>query len=274
MDSYENQFRDERPPRPVARQICDVCQHERSIPSHWQRKICASCRDGDPVLKRCSRCKLHKRHPAKGWTAYYCPDCSRESSRLYRERLKAEGKTTLKIAVCIKCGTKSELPEGHTCRPCRNAYQRQWRKAHPPKKPEYKRAGHEDSRKCSKCKQWEIFSESAGWRGGVCGRWAQRYRVKAHANRKAQIEGWRATGAMIECSTCHGVQSYGVGWSLKVCPACVSIHSKAQQEAVKADPKRAANRRAKRNAARKRRESAQGGVSAPPSPAGGGHQGG
>ena len=24
MDSYENQFRDERPPRPVARQICDV----------------------------------------------------------------------------------------------------------------------------------------------------------------------------------------------------------------------------------------------------------
>ena len=127
-----DEFRDEKPTYPnVRRSTCEVCGKDRLIPGDWQRKICISCRDHDATFKKCSRCKLHKRHPAKGWTDYYCPDCSAEASRLFREKLKAEGRTTRKVTICSKCGTKSECLQGRTCRPCRNSYQREWRKSTP-----------------------------------------------------------------------------------------------------------------------------------------------
>ena len=274
LDFYPEEssiFREDKPTdnRSVRRSICEQCGKDRPIPGDWQRKICASCRDGDPVLKRCSRCGLHKPHPKRGWTDYYCPDCSAEASRLFRARLKEQGKTTRKIAVCSKCGVEGECPQGRICQPCRNLYQREWREAHPETKPVYARLGHEEMRKCSHCREWQLYADIVGWRGGVCGRCNEGYRKKALVNRQAKIEGWRADATPVECTTCHGVQPYGVGWSLKVCPSCVAVYSKAQQEAVAADPERAAHRRAMRNeAARKRRERAYGGDSAAPSPEG------
>ena len=274
LDFYPEEssiFRDDKPTdnRGVNRRLCDECGEMRTIPSHWARKICVSCRDGDPILKRCSRCGLHKPHPKRGWTQYNCPDCSRESSRLYRARLKEQGKTTLKIAACSKCGVESECPQGRICRPCGNLYQREWRKAHPEKKLVYARLGHEPMVKCSHCREWFLYAEKIGWRGGVCGRCAQRYRVKAQANRKAQLAEWRETGAMVTCTTCGVASAYGTGWSIRVCPSCVAVYSKAQQEAVAADPERLAHRRAmRREAARKRREKSHGGVSGTPSPTG------
>ena len=266
---YDDVLGEDRPAyRNVKRSTCEVCGKDRLIPGDWQRRVCVSCRDHDPILKRCSKCKLHKKHPAKGWTDYYCPDCSAEASRLFREKLKQAGKTTLKIAVCTTCGIESECPQGRTCRPCRNTYQRQWREAHPETKPVYARLGKEPMRKCSHCKQRLVYAEKYGWRGGVCGRCNDGYRKKALANRQAQTAEWRETGAMITCTRCGEASSYGTGWSIKVCPACVSIHSKAQAVKVAADPERLAHRRAMRNEARRRRESAQGGDSAPPSPAG------
>ena len=276
---------DERPPRPVARQICDVCQKERNIPLHWQKRICQACRDGQPDLRRCSRCGLHQLYPAKGWGSTHCPPCRRLDSSEFRARRKERDKNapppTPEVRTCSKCGQGHDWPtpgwRDRTCPPCTREYQSAYKRAHTPKLAPDVRLEKAQYKKCSHCRQRVLYHPREKWKGDICGGCHTGFQKTARTNRQKKVAEWRENQTPVRCRTCKVVSPYGVGWDWNQCPECVSERSKASYAKVRENPERLAHRRAmeaeaavKRAVRRnqKSRESAHGGVSAAPSPAG------
>ena len=276
---------DERPPRPVARQICDVCQQERNIPLHWQKRICQACRDGQPDLRRCSRCGLHKA-VGKGWGSTHCPPCHRldakESRARRKEQLKDAPPPPPEMRTCTKCGVEHLYPcpgwRDRTCPPCTRQYQRGYKLTHAPKMAPDVRLEKSQYKRCSHCRQRVLYHPREKWKGDICGGCHKKFQKTARTNRRAQVVEWRENQTPIECRTCLETSPYGVGWDWNQCPECVSARAKAAYALLKASPERLAHRNKVQAAAevkravkrnQKSRESTHGGVSAAPSPEGG-----
>ena len=208
--------------------------------------------------RKCSRCKMHHRYPAKGWGSYYCPPCHRSYQRERRATARAEGRAQWRVKTCTQCGTVEKMPpESAWCRQCRNSYQRQWKREHPHNRkmpPNQPVSGREPLQTCSKCKKSRPYNRKEFARGNVCQKCYQGYQRKADANEKAKFRLWRETGAMIECHTCNVVQVYGVGWDGRRCPACQAVRAKKLYEEIQADPVRRRHRKAQQEEARRKRQ--------------------
>ena len=283
MNFYQGEPESE-PHRDVRRVLCEQCGEMRPIPSSWQRRICASCRDGDPVPKRCSRCGFFK-PKGPGWGSTHCPPCHRldakESRARRKERLKEAPPPTPEMRVCTQCGVGHEWPtpgwRDRTCPPCTRKYHRFYKLTHPPKTAPDVRLEKADFKKCSHCRQRVLYHPREQWKDDICGRCHKQFRKIAKANRKAKVEQWKQNATPVECRTCSETKTYGVGWDWNQCPECVSARAKASYAKLREDPERLEHRNKVQAAAevkrtvkrnKERRESAPGPDSAPPSRAG------
>ena len=234
----------------------------------WNYNVCPQCAgevDAETSYKRCSRCGLHQRWPAKGWTPYWCPKCHREYARERRARLKAQRAASPpptpepEMRECSKCHQEHVYPAPswtfRRCPECTRQYHRQYKKSHGPTLPPKYVAIHRESMKtCSRCKQRSPYSRPFGWRGDVCGRCQVGYRRTSNNRREAKEKEWRANATPVECRTCHENKPYGVGWNGRLCRECQAVRAAKQYAEVKASPERLRARKAKQEEARRRRQ--------------------